>query len=188
MGKIWSPDRKFWSPNCLIVDFICYLHAVKVTIEELKRLETAWVRFIKLPLFSSDSSLVRQSWFSSYGTNTCISCTPKISSMSLRKNKNFQKMPSSLWTLCGKMLDYVENSTIIWSWTPFRCAGCTEKTNNREHFSLTRILAFYRVTLKSLIFFWHFVDRYSSIPHVFPLNFARKTAMKRSKLSNQALY
>ena len=63
MRKIWLSDHKLWWQ--LILYMILYyvtLHAVKVKIEELtvKLLGTAWVRFIKLLLFSGDSSPVRR--------------------------------------------------------------------------------------------------------------------------------
>ena len=73
-----------------------------------------------------------------------------------------------------------------------------QKRNNREHFNLTQNFSIYRINIISAGQLWH-VWSFSDIRwqvflhstrffHRILRNFAWKTAMKRSKLSNQALY
>ena len=53
-----------------------------------------------------------------------------------------------LWTLCGKKLYYVENSTILKLKT-FPMCRMYQKTNNREHFDLTQNFSIYRINIIS---------------------------------------
>ena len=97
IGQIWSPDRKFWPLTFFLhnlhKNMILYvtLHSRKVTIEELKWLQTALLRILKLPLSSGGMSLVQRWWFSFKFSSKCFTANKIINYIKWSKAQNLYK-------------------------------------------------------------------------------------------------